>query len=129
VQTISGTGAHALGAEFAKKLLPETSGLVYVGTPAWGNYVPLFTHTGLEVVTYRHYDAVKRRVDFQSILSTMREAPRNSLFVLQGCCHNPTGMNMNREQWQQLAQELRERGHFPFFGNHTLRQYPLPEIC
>jgi aspartate aminotransferase len=33
---------------------------------------------------------------------------------LHGCCHNPTGMDLNRKQWQQLATLISERRLVPF---------------
>lgn len=87
---------------------------VYVGTPAWGNYKPLLELVGLEVVEYRHYDAASRTVDQESILATVRAAPRSSIFVLQGCCHNPTGADPSQAQWQELGLALQAGHHLPF---------------
>lgn len=116
VQTISGTGANHLGALFLKKFLPETSGKVYIGTPTWGNYLPLFNHAGFATVIYEHYDTITRQLNFPSILSVVRKAPATSIFVFQGCCHNPTAMNMSKDQWRQLASEMKAANHFPFIG-------------
>jgi aspartate aminotransferase len=115
VQTISGTGANHLGAVFAQRFL-SSSRKVYIGTPTWGNYKPLFEHSGFEVLSYTHYDEVNKRVDFDAILRAAHDAPRTSIFVLQACCHNPTGMDFSRAQWIELAQVLRNGGHFPFLG-------------
>lgn len=47
-------------------------------------------------------------------LETIRNAPNSSIFVLQGCCHNPTGADLTPEQWKILAKELKEKEHLPF---------------
>lgn len=86
---------------------------IYVGTPAWGNYKPLLELSGLKVVQYRYYDSQKRVVDFASVLTAARDAPPRSVFVLQGCCHNPTGADLTAEQWQKLALVMQEKNHTP----------------
>lgn len=89
--------------------------MIYVGVPAWGNYKPLFELTGLEVVEYSYYDSSKRSIDFQSILRAVKGAPPHSVFILQGCCHNPTGADLTPDQWKELAIALRGRDHLPLF--------------
>jgi aspartate aminotransferase len=95
----------------ANKPLPP----VYIGLPAWGNYQPLFHLVGLEVRHYTHYDPNTKRVDFGACIDAVQQAPRGSVFVLQGCCHNPTGADFDRDQWQILAKEMKLAGHLPFF--------------
>lgn len=88
---------------------------MYVGVPAWGNYKPLFELVGLEVVEYAYYDAAKRTLDFHAVLEAARSAPPSSVFILQACCHNPTGMDPTPAQWKELALALQEGGHIPLF--------------
>lgn len=88
---------------------------VYVGTPAWGNYKPLFELVGLKVVEYTYYSHATRSVDFANVLQTAEDAPVGSVFVLQGCCHNPSGADLTEAQWDELAAVLEKKAHFPFF--------------
>jgi aspartate aminotransferase len=115
VQAISGTGAIHLAALFISRCESFKGKKVYIGTPAWGNYEPLFNLVGLEVVKYRYYDGSKGIVDFQSVLAAVSRAPTGSIFVLQGCCHNPSGLDLTQPQWRDLAKAMKRRGHFPFF--------------
>jgi aspartate aminotransferase len=115
VQAISGTGSIHLGALFISRCASFQDKKVYVGTPAWGNYEPLFNLVGLDVVKYRYYDAERGIVDFPSVLNAVSQAPDGSIFVLQGCCHNPSGLDLTQTQWRQLAQAMKQRRHFPFF--------------
>ncbi|CAG9978558.1 unnamed protein product [Clonostachys byssicola] len=116
VQTISGTGAVHLAASLLTQLNPTTNPpTVYVGVPAWGNYKPLMKLVGLDVVEYTYYDSVNRSIDFAAILRAARDAPSGSVFVLQGCCHNPTGADPTPAQWDELALCLKQRGHLPLF--------------
>ncbi|KAH6618722.1 aspartate aminotransferase [Boeremia exigua] len=114
-QAISGTGSIHLAALFLSRAEEFRGKKVYIGTPAWGNYEPLFNLVGFEVVKYRHYDAERGTVAFSDLLDAVQHAPDGSIFVLQGCCHNPSGADLSREQWQTLAKAMKPKRHFPFF--------------
>ncbi|KAL6884754.1 pyridoxal phosphate-dependent transferase, partial [Trichoderma evansii] len=114
VQTISGTGANHIAAlALRQSISPRPK--VFVGTPTWGNYKPIFELVGLEVLEYSYFDTNTRTVDFSSILSAVQAAPPRSVFVLQACCHNPTGADPTKEQWQTLGSVMKKHGHFAFF--------------
>lgn len=112
VQTISGTGANHLAALF---LARHSTSDVYIGTPTWGNYEPLCSLVGMNVVRYAYYDAKSATVNFAGMLQQVSRAPPNSIFILQPCCHNPTGMDLTRSQWNIIAEAMRGAGVFPFF--------------
>lgn len=114
MQTISGTGAVHLAFLFiARNISPLTK--VYVGVPAWGNYKPALELVGLEATEYRHYDPSTRIFDHRATLEVIEGAPSGSLFILQGCCHNPTGADPTPEQWDEIADALEAGGHLPLF--------------
>ncbi|KAF2850961.1 aspartate aminotransferase [Plenodomus tracheiphilus IPT5] len=115
VQAISGTGSIHLAALFLSRCTSFKGKKVYIGTPAWGNYEPLFDLVGLEVVAYKYYDATRGVVDFESVLNAVAGAPAGSIFVLQGCCHNPSGLDLTPEQWRELAKAMKLKYLFPFF--------------
>lgn len=106
VQSISGTGANHLGAMFTKRFYANDGTKVYIGTPAWGNYEPLFRLAGHTVEVYKAYDNIKKEIDFEAVLSKVRTAADGSIFVLQACCSNPTGADFSRLQWTQLMHEI-----------------------
>lgn len=89
---------------------------VFVGTPTWGNYEPLFKHAGFadHFTAYAFLDSYGN-IDMNNILETLESAPKQSIFVFQGCCHNPTGRDLSQEQWADIATVVRERDHFAFF--------------
>ncbi|KAL6915149.1 hypothetical protein FSST1_012909 [Fusarium sambucinum] len=114
VQTISGTGANHIAAlALSQSVSPRPQ--VYVGTPTWGNYKPMFELVGMEVIEYSYLDPKTRCIDFASILSAAHSAPSRSVFILQACCHNPTGADLTKEQWQELAVVMKQHNHFAFF--------------
>ncbi|KAI8654213.1 hypothetical protein LRP88_01757 [Fusarium phalaenopsidis] len=113
VQTISGTGAnHVAALALSQCVSPRPQ--VFVGVPAWGNYKPMFELVGMQVTEYSYYDPKNRTVDFSSIIQAARAAPPRSVFILQGCCHNPTGADPTKAQWDELASVLEENRHFIF---------------
>ncbi|XHF98617.1 hypothetical protein AWENTII_002164 [Aspergillus wentii] len=115
-QTISGTGALYLGARFFARF---HSGLekptAFISNPTWPNHYQIFTQCGLGVDYYPYYSPGKQGLDIDAMLETLRNAPRSSVVVLQGCAHNPTGIDPSQEEWKKIAEVIRDRDHFPFF--------------
>ncbi|KAH8651212.1 aspartate aminotransferase [Xylariales sp. PMI_506] len=114
-QAISGTGSIHLGAAFLAHVVSNMPKVAYVGTPTWGNYVPMFTLLGFDVRTYPLYDKDEAQIDFDTVLEVVSIAPRGSTFILQACCHNPTATELSREQWHALAAQMKARELFPLF--------------
>ena len=106
VQTPGGTGAYRLGLELAA--LRSPSARLIVGTPTWPNHIPTAERVGLHCVTYRNYDPASGAVDFGAMLTAVAAARPGDLFLLHGCCHNPTGAILSPPQWQVLAAALLE---------------------
>ncbi|KAJ5951287.1 Pyridoxal phosphate-dependent transferase major region subdomain 2 [Penicillium vulpinum] len=113
VQTLSGTGANHIAAIFLARLL-DTKPAVYLGTPTWNNMKPLCDHAGLETVEYPYIDPQTSKFSFQPCIDAIRTAPAGSVFVLQGCCHNPTGKDITPEQWQLFGEKIKAHGHLAF---------------
>ncbi|KAF1951188.1 aspartate aminotransferase [Byssothecium circinans] len=115
VQAISGTGALHLAALFLSRNPETKSKKIYIGTPAWGNYEPLFALAGFSLEKYNHYDAATGTVDFDSLIGAVNSAENGSIFVLQACCHNPSGADLTASQWEKLADTMAARKHLPLF--------------
>ena len=112
VQTVAGTGALKVGADFLKQLNP--SARVLISDPSWENHRALFTRAGFPVDSYRYYDAEARGIDLDGMLADLRAAVPGTVVVLHPCCHNPTGYDLSPEQWDQVVAVLAERELFPF---------------
>ena len=48
------------------------------------------------------------------MLATLRTLPARSVVLLHACCHNPTGVDLTRAQWDELIPVLRERELLPY---------------
>lgn len=118
VQTVGGTGANRIGAAFLRRTFPGKGGkppVVYIGEPAWPNYRPLFENAGFSVKSYAHFIKANGEPDIDAAVIAMQGAQEGSIFVLQACCHNPTGVDFDKRQWTRLAELMRDRSHFAFF--------------
>ncbi len=112
-QTPGGTG----GLRVAAELLSRQTGArrVWVSDPTWANHIGIFQSAGLEIARYAYYDADKHDMDFESMLADLSQASAGDVVLLHGCCHNPTGIDPDREQWARLADLCSTRGLLPLF--------------
>jgi len=111
-QALGGTGALKVGADFLKRLLPDA--VVAISNPSWENHRALFESAGFPVQNYRYYDATSHGIDRAGLLQDLNELPARSIVVLHACCHNPTGVDLDLNDWKQILEVLRARDHVPF---------------
>jgi len=110
-QAPGGTGALRVAAEFIAKANPQAS--VWVTTPTWANHIGLFSAAGLTVKEYPYYDYENKGLLFDEMMATLKTVPKGDIVLLHACCHNPSGMDLNAEQWQQVADLAKEIGFTP----------------
>jgi len=113
-QSISGTGALRIGGAFLQRFYPHSKS-IYLPTPTWGNHIPIFKDSGLEVKQYKYYDKKTVGLDFEGMIADIKAAPDKSIILLHACAHNPTGVDPTKEQWKQIAEAMKEKDHFTFF--------------
>lgn len=111
LQTPGGTGALRLAAELINRARPHSR--VWVGKPTWPNHALILENAGLRVVDYDYFDVATQRPALDTVLGALGKAESGDVALLQGCCHNPTGVDFDAEQWAAVARVLRERGVFP----------------
>ncbi len=112
VQAIGGTGGLKIGADFLKRLNPAAD--VLISDPSWENHRALFTNAGFKVDSYPYYDADRRGINFDGMLTALNGAPAGTVIVLHACCHNPTGYDLTPGQWDQVVSTVKARGLVPF---------------
>jgi aromatic-amino-acid transaminase len=111
-QTLGGTGALKIGADFLKQVVKCTD--IWISNPSWANHRGIFENAGLKVNTYPYYDAESRGIAFEEMLVTLKTLPRQSVVLLHACCHNPTGADLSREQWRLVLDVVVEQDLIPF---------------
>ena len=112
LQTVGSSGGLKVGADFIHRWLPASQ--VWVSDPTWDNHRAMFEGAGLAVHTYPYYDAKTGGLRFDAMCEALRALPPKSIVLLHACCHNPTGVDLTRQQWDQLAPLLAERQLLPY---------------
>ncbi|MTD41319.1 aminotransferase class I/II-fold pyridoxal phosphate-dependent enzyme [Erwinia sp. CPCC 100877] len=112
IQTLGGSGALKVGADFLKRYFPDSA--VWVSDPTWENHVAIFTGAGFEVNTYPWFDDESKGVRYEALLESLNGLPARSIVLLHPCCHNPTGSDLTDAQWDGVVEVLKARELIPF---------------
>lgn len=112
-QAPGGTGSLRVAAEFVVR--NTDSRTIWVSNPTWANHNNIFESAKLTVKQYRYYDAATHGMDFDAMLADLDGAVAGDLVLLHGCCHNPTGIDLNLAQWEVIAQLCLEKELVPLF--------------
>ena len=107
IQTLGGSGALKVGADFLHQYFPTSQ--VWVSNPTWDNHIAIFEGAGFKVNRYPYFDAETCGIDFASMLETLKTLPAQSIVLLHPCCHNPTGADLTHDQWDKVVELLAER--------------------
>lgn len=110
--TPGGTGAIHQVLELVK--LANTGATVWLSDPTWPNHPSILKHLNMPTKSYRYFDAETRGVDFDAMINDLDQVQAGDIVLLHGCCHNPTGANLNMSQWRIVADKLLERDAIPF---------------
>lgn len=111
LQAPGGTGALRVAGDFVRQQFPQAT--VWCSSPTWNNHPKIFESSGLAVDTYPYLDDTARAVDFDAMLGKFKRLPAGDVVVLHGCCHNPSGVDLSADQWQQVAEVVVERQLLP----------------
>lgn len=111
-QTPGGCGALRVAAELINRA--QAGARIWVSDPTWANHVPLLGDAGLNIETYPYFDRATSTLRFDDMLETLRGVAPEDLVLLHGCCHNPSGVDLAEQQWDQLAELAAEVGFTPF---------------
>nr|WP_283254546.1 aromatic amino acid transaminase [Enterobacter asburiae] len=112
IQTLGGSGALKVGADFLKKYFPDSG--VWVSDPTWENHVAIFEGAGFSVATYPWFDSETNGVRVEALLEKLNTLPARSIVLLHPCCHNPTGADLTNAQWDAVIEVLKARDLIPF---------------
>ena len=122
VHCLGGNGAMRLAAEFLVRVAKRTT--FSISDPAWSesftknqiiiifylkncqtvNHENIFRSAGFESCrTYRYWSPDRKALAFDEMLQDLGNLPEKAVVVLQGCAHNPTGLDPSHEQWKSIA--------------------------
>lgn len=109
--TPGGTGAVRQAFDMARMANPDVR--VFVSDPTWPNHLSILKFLGIETVMYRYFDSETGGVNFDGMMADLTQAKKGDIVLLHGCCHNPTGANLNVTQWQAVIDLLLKTGATP----------------
>ncbi|HNJ83330.1 MAG TPA: amino acid aminotransferase [Piscinibacter sp.] len=112
LQSVGSSGGLKVGADFIARWFPGSG--VWVSDPTWDNHRSMFEGAGLAVQSYPYYDAKTGGVRFADMLAALDKLPAKSIVLLHACCHNPTGVDLTRAQWDELIPLLKRRNLIPY---------------
>lgn len=112
VQSLGGTGALKVGADFLASILKDPEAVV--SAPTWQNHVAIFEQAGFKVGSYPYYDKAHNCVDFPAMLESLNSLKKDTVVILHACCHNPTGYDLTQEQWSQVVDVCVKKQLIPF---------------
>lgn len=112
IQTLGGSGALKVGADFLKRYFPQSR--VWVSDPTWENHIAIFEGAGFKVSTYPWFDDETNGVRFEAFLAKLQTLPERDIVLLHPCCHNPTGADLSNAQWDEVVKVLKARNLIPF---------------
>ena len=112
VATPGGTGAIRQALELIRLASPTAT--VWLSNPTWPNHPSIIKYLGMKMAEYRYFDADTRGIDFAGLMEDLARVQAGDAVLLHGCCHNPTGANLNAAQWVQVTDLLLAKGAIPF---------------
>ena len=112
IQTLGGSGALKVGADFLKRYFPDSG--VWVSDPTWENHIAIFEGAGFTVDTYPWFDSETNGVRYAALLEKLNTLPARSIVLLHPCCHNPTGADLTNAEWNGVVEVLKARDLIPF---------------
>ncbi len=107
-----GTGAIRQILELIKVASPDAT--IWMSNPTWPNHPAMVKGVGIPMQTYTYLDMETRTVDFDGMMGDLANVKSGDVVILHGCCHNPTGANLNQTQWGDVADLLVAKGAVPF---------------
>jgi aspartate/tyrosine/aromatic aminotransferase len=111
LQTPGGSGSLSVAAGVV--LRARANSTVWASGPTWANHVPLLGGAGLKMKTFDYYDSDSHGLRLEAMLDSLQKIPRGDLVLLHSCCHNPTGIDPDEDEWRAIADVVVERELLP----------------
>lgn len=112
IQSPGGTGGLRVGGDLIKQFKPNSK--IWVSSPTWANHKGIFTACGFNINEYPYYNSETKEVNFEEMISALNNVPEGDVVLLHVCCHNPTGVDLNDEQWKSVIESAVKNKWIPF---------------
>jgi len=110
-QTPGGTGALRVAGDLIHRVSGSTP--IWVSNPTWANHNGIFTTAGHSMETYPYFDPAANTIDRDPFFNALKEIPAGQVVILHACCHNPTGADLSKGDWKQVAAIAADKGWLP----------------
>jgi len=98
--------------ELIKMASPDAT--IWISNPTWPNHPSIIKYVGMKMAEYRYFDDATCGVDFDGMMADLAGVKAGDVVLLHGCCHNPTGANLNLAQWAEVIAFMQKTGAVPF---------------
>jgi len=112
MQTVAGSAAVLMAGQVLSEAMNEP--LVWAGKPTWANHYPLLQTAGVAIQEFPYYDSQTNQLLFTQMKAAIEQLPSGSVVLLHACCHNPSGADLSRKQWDEITQVIVQRELIPF---------------
>lgn len=112
IQTPGASGALRMLGDLMAVAQPNTT--VWLSNPSYVNHKPVMEAAGLKVKFYRYFSSETKQVDLDAMMSDLATAGKDDVVLLHGCCHNPTGADIDFATWQAITALSQKNGFTPF---------------
>ncbi|MGL5655151.1 MAG: aromatic amino acid transaminase, partial [Vibrio sp.] len=112
IQTPGASGALRMLGDLMRVAQPDTT--VWISDPSYVNHKPVMEAAGLKVRYYRYFSRDTKMVDTEAMLADLAQAGSQDVVLLHGCCHNPTGADIDFSAWQAITELAQKNGFIPF---------------
>ncbi len=112
IQTPGASGALRMLGDLMKVAQPNTT--VWISNPSYVNHRPVMEAAGLSVKHYSYFSPKTKQVDTARMLADLSHAGPDDVVLLHGCCHNPTGADIDFESWKVITELAQKNGFTPF---------------
>jgi aromatic-amino-acid transaminase len=112
LQTPGGTGAIRQILESVKMLNPDAT--IWISNPSWPSHLSMATHMGFKTRSYPYFNSETALVDTSAMMASFQELKAGDVLLLHGCCHNPTGANIDMDTWKAITDLVIKKNVMPF---------------
>lgn len=107
---VSGGAALRVAGEVIYRFLPKK---IHLSNETFGPYKNIFNK--LEICYYPYYNRDEKRLDIPLMLEYLQKIEDGSVISFQLSSHNPTAMDPNKPEWDQICEVMKQKRHFALF--------------
>lgn len=109
--TPGGTGALSLAMGLINRVSEAPT--IWIGEPTWPNHLHVANSMAIKVERYAYADTSDPAVNLDGMIAALQKASSGDAVLIQGPCHNPTGIDLDADGWRIVGETCAARGLLP----------------